>query len=258
MSTVLNVEEGIRALRKALRSGRGDAIDQAAAPYIAALRSPLAAYADRLVRSAWRSLGLEGDDLVQEAWIRALTYLTEPAGESIQTGEHLRRLLLRMIKQRFLDILDREEGRDEQGYDEAKAEEITGTVDLAEGLLWLEGGARQELIGALFAGEEAFRRVCPQKPKRRARHYQGYVLYTLARFYQSEVLSTSEAAALFERYIVLLGVSPDDWKVLESIASQPEAGEAELLQAVNGLCGTNLTDRGTLSVLRYELGLLAG
>ena len=173
MSIVLDAEEGILALRKALRSGLGAAIDRAAAPYIAQLRLPLAAYADRLVRSSWRPLGLEGDDLVQEAWLRALRYLTEPGGEAIQTGEHLRRLLLRMIKQRFLDMLNRAEGRDEQDYDEAQTEQAEGSADIGEGLLWLEAGSRQTLIGALFASEEEFRAACRQKPKRRTRHYRA-------------------------------------------------------------------------------------
>lgn len=258
MSTVIQAEEGILALRKALRSGLGAAIDRAAAPYIAQLRLPLAAYADRLVRSSWRPLGLEGDDLVQEAWLRTLRYLTEPGGEAIQTGEHLRRLLLRMIKQRFLDMLNRAEGRDDQDYGEAQLEQAGGSSDIGEGLLWLEAGTRQTLIGALFAGEEEFRAACRQKPKRRTRHYQGYVLYTLARFYQSEVLSESQAEALFARYVALLGIQAADWAALETVAARPGAGEAELMQAVNALCGTSLTDRGTLSVLRYELGLLAG
>ncbi len=258
MSTVIHAEEGILALRKALRSGLNAAIDRAAAPHIALLRLPLAAYADRLVRSSWRPLGVEGDDLVQEAWLRALRYLTEPGGEAIQTQEHLRRLLLRMIKQRFLDMLDRAEGRDEQVYDEMQTEQVGGDSDIGEGVLWLEAGARQTLIGALFAGEEEFRAACRQKPKRRTRHYQGYVLFTLARFYQSEVLSGNGVEALFVRYVTLLGVEPNDWMVLEIVASQPGAGEAELMQAVNALCGISLTDRGTLSVLRYELGLLAG
>lgn len=258
MSTVLHAEEGIHALRKALRSGLSAAIDRAAAPYIAQLRLPLAAYADRLVRSSWRPLGLEGDDLVQEAWLRALRYLTEPGGEAIQTGEHLRRLLLRMIKQRFLDMLNRAEGRGDQDYGEAQMEQAGGSTDIGEGLLWLEAGSRQTLIGALFAGEEEFRAACRQKPKRRTRHYQGYVLYTLARFYQSEVLSGSEVETLFARYVTLLGVAPTDWAALETVVSQPGAGESEVMQAVNTLCGTSLTNRETLSVLRYELGLLAG
>ena len=258
MLTVLDVEEGIIALRKALRSGQSTAIDRAAAPYIAALRVPLVSYADRLIRSSWRPLGLEGDDLVQDAWLRALRYLIEPAGEGIQTLEHLRRLLMRMVKQRFLDTLDRAEGRDEKGYEEAQAEQVAeGESDLGEGLLWLEAGQRQKLIGALFAGEEAFKAACSRKPKRRARHYQGYVLFTLAQFYQNEVLSDRAAASLFERYIALLGVSESDWETLEAVAARPGAGEAELMSAVSTLCETNMASRSTLSVLRYELGLLA-
>lgn len=259
MSTVLNAEKGVVALRKALRSGQSTAIDQAAAPYITSLREPLVAYADRLIRSSWRPLGLEGEDLLQDAWLRALRYLTEPAGEVIETFEHLRRLLMRMIKQRFLDTLDRAEGRDEKGYEEAQAEQVAeGESDLGEGLLWLEAGQRQKLIGALFAGEETFKAACSRKPKRRARHYQGYVLFTLAQFYQNEVLSDRAAAELFERYIALLGVSTSDWATLEAVAEQQGAGEAELMSAVSTLCETNLADRATLSVLRYELGLLAG
>ena len=72
------------------------------------------------------------------------------------------------------------------------------------------------------------------------------------------MLSQSATEALFARYVTLLGVAPTDWAVLERAASQPGVGEVELMQAVNALCGTTLTDRGTLSVLRYELGLLAG
>lgn len=257
MSTVLHTDEEIARLRKALRSGDGAAIDHAAAPLIRALWEPLVDQARRLIRSAWRPLGLEGEDLVQDAWIRALTYLIEPGGEAVRTQEHLLRLLLRMIKQRFFDTLDRAEGRDEQDFEDGKAEQVSGAAELGEGLLWLEAGARQKLIGALFAGDDAFRAACVGKPKRRARQYQSYVLFTLAEFYRREVLSDGAAAGLFERYVSLLGVAPEDWGRVEQVAAQPEAGDAELFAVVNTLCGTALAERKALYVLRHELGELA-
>ena len=213
--------------------------------------------ARRLVRSSWRPLGIEGEDLVQDAWIRALAYLTEPAGEALQTQEHLLRLLLRMVRQRFLDTLDRAQGRDEQDYDEGKVESLGGASELGEGLLWLEAGARQKLIGALFVSEDAFRAACVGKPKRRARQYQSYVLFTLADFYRREVLADQETAQLFERYISLLGVPFEDWQRVERVVTQPDTGDAELFTVVNTLCGTALAERKTLYVLRHELGDLA-
>ncbi|MBB6051478.1 hypothetical protein [Armatimonas rosea] len=258
MSTVIEPEESIVQLRWALRSGDSASIDRAVAPLIEALWQPLVDQARRMVRSSWRPLGLEGEDLVQEAWLRALTYLTEPAGEGIQTQEHLQRLLLRMVRQRFLDSVDRAEGRDDQEYDEGKAEAQAGQEELGEGLLWLEEGPRQQLLGALFESEEAFQAACARKPKRRRRHYQAYVLFLLATYYRTEVLASAETAAIFQRYVSLLGVASEDWRVLEQAAALPESGDSELFAAVNTVCGTTLAERGALYVFRYELGQLAG
>ena len=256
MSTVIPPEDSLVQLRKALKSGDGAAIDRATAPLIQALWEPLMDHARRLVRSSWRPLGLEGEDLVQDAWIRVLAYLIEPPGESVQTEQHLLRLLLRMIKQRFLDTVNRAEGRDEQDFVEGEAEQLRGASEPGEGLFWIEEGQRQKLIGALFAGESAFRAVCAGKPKRRARQYQSYVLFTLAEFYRREVLSDAESAALFARYITLLGVAPEDWTQVERVVATPESGEAELFEVVNALCGTALAERKALYILRHELGEL--
>jgi DNA-directed RNA polymerase specialized sigma24 family protein len=259
MSTVIPVEENVAHLRRALRTGDSSAIDRAAAPLISLLWSPLVSQARRLVHSSWRPLGLEGEDLVQDAWLRVLTYLVEPAGESVRTGEHLQRLLSRMIRQRFLDAVDRAEGRDDQDFEEEKAEQLAEpSASASAGLDWLEDGPRQQLMGALFESEEAFLSACTRKPRRRRRHYQAYVLFTLASFYQSEGVASPETAALFGRYIVLLGVAAKDWEALEHVAAAPGAGDAQLFEAVNGLCGTTLTGRADLYGLRYELGQLVG
>lgn len=259
MSTVLPLDEEVQALRRALRSGDRRAQDRAVEPLLQALSNVLLGQARRLVSSSWRPLGLEGEDLVQDAWVRALRYLLEPAGEAVQTYDHLRRLLSRMIKQRFLDAIDRAEGRGEEELEDQTVETVAdGNNDLGEGVLWLEDGKRQAVIGALFESDAAFLAACGQKPRRRRRHYQAYVLFVLARFYRDEVLSQRAAAELFARYVSLLGVASEDWEALEQVVAGPGTSESELFTAVNALCGTTLTDRGTLYSLRYELGQLAG
>lgn len=256
------VSQNVIYLRQALLKEDAAEVARVSGQLIELVGSSLKDYGDRLVRSTGRSLGVEGADLAQEAWARALRYLLSPEGESVCTDEHLIRLLWRIVHQRFLDSLERARGRGEWELDAPLAELGPGCtwadrVHDSRGpasLLWLEGGKRAELIKALFEGDAAFEEACVGKPRRRARQYRACVLFALAEFYQLEEVP----CALFERYVSLFGIHTQDWEALRCVVEKPSATEEQLFAIVNERCGTRIKNRMFLSVLRYELNLLAG
>jgi len=245
-----------------------DGINQHAAPLIEILAEPLREHAERLVRTTWHALGVDGYDLAQDAWIRVLQYLASPEGEGIVTVQHFQNLLWLILRQRFLDAVDRARGRDETELDapqgpfgEAMVEQVAQRQRRpGEGILWLEAGHRAELVYALFQDEEAFIALCRGKPSRRLKQYRACVLMALAECYQWEVGEgdVEGACALFSRYVALLGVPQADWEAVQQVACRPGVERSAVLAVVNARCGTQLRGNAILSVLRYELNQLAG
>lgn len=268
MTAVIPDGGWIVRLREALRTGDEREVREAAEPLIERLYAPLLDYCDRLVRSGRRPIGVEGDDLAQEAWATALRRLASEESEGVRDEFHFERLLRRIAKSRFLDCLDRQTRRNEAEldsppvgsvdesdgwYDELKASET------AEGDLFFGGeGTLLPLVEALFAGDDVFRYACRRTPRRRPKYYRALVLVSLGDYARNEIgAAQGDAAELLRRYVALLGIAAEDWAAVEAAAYGQENGAA-LLAAVNARCGTAIADRAVLSVLRYELYRLAG
>lgn len=246
-------------------------MDDAARPLIARHFEPLLLFCERMTRATRRRTSLEGGDLATDAWMGALRRLADDDASKIADEEHFRRLLFRIAQTRFYDALDREAGRDEIDLDVAFAvregeRDGAGVVgdqlaarERAEGnLLFGESGRFLPLVEAVFLGDEAFRELASERPRRKAKHFQAMVLFFLAEHFRDEIGSSyGEAANLFRRYLDLLSIPAELWGPMEDVALKEETGDAPLFEAVNGLCGTNLRDRVILSTLRYELSQLA-
>lgn len=197
-----------------------------------------------------------------------LQYLASPEGEGIVTLQHFQNLLWLILRQRFLDALDRSRCRGDEELDapygpfaEPLGDQLPSRKGgVGDGILWLEGGHRAELVALLFQDERAFLEACRGRPTRRLRQYRACVLMALAECYQWEVGEgdVEGARALFARYVQLLGVPLVDWEAVQAVACRPGSGREALLSVVNARCGTRLRGSAVLSVLRYELNQLAG
>jgi DNA-directed RNA polymerase specialized sigma24 family protein len=260
-------ENQLVQLRAALRQEPGAAtVDAAAAPLIARHFTDLLRFADRLAQSSRRRLVVEGADLAADAWLTALRRLTDDAGSGLTDENHFRLLLFRIVRTRFLDALEREQTRDDIELDVAYAVRESGESALGESLLaderaegdlfFGESGRFLPLVSAAFQGDEAFKNLSSQPPRRRARQYQALILFHLGEFFRREIGSGyGEQATLFRNYIELLEIPRETWNEVEDAALCDES-EVTLIATVNRLCETNIKDRTTLSVLRYELNQL--
>jgi hypothetical protein len=186
--------------------------------------------------------------------------------------QHFRQLLFRSVRTRFLDAIEKEQKRNDIELDAAYAireagneasgeplsESLPGGAQAEGDLFFGDGGRFLPLVTALFQGDDALRATAVQKPRRRARHYQAMAVVHLGEFFRREIgTSYGEQAQLFRRYIDLLEIPRTLWDPVEDEALNGEGLEG-LLGIVNRLCETNIKDRATLSVLRYELNQLAG
>ena len=261
-------------LRAALREEPGaPSLDAAAAPFIARYFEELLRTCDRLVEGSKRKLGLAGGDLAVDAWMAVQKRLADDTAGAIVDEEHFRKLLYRIAKTRFLDALEKETNRDEVELDGAYAVregdlsrggmgnfgDQLQAQDRAEGnLLFGERGRFLPLVEAAFQGDEALRALASQPPRRRAKQFQALVLFLLAEHFRNEIGTTyGELAILFRECLGLLSIPQETWEPVENIALDESAGDVELFAIVNRVCETNLKDRATLSVLRYELTQLA-
>jgi DNA-directed RNA polymerase specialized sigma24 family protein len=290
------VTREVIGLRAALRGETENALNARALDALAVRMSrALLPYADGLVRHSELRGKVDGTDLVQDAWLKVMRYLAGPSGDRVQDDTHLLRLIRVAVKSRLLDLLAKpgetqpldgpsNGGRDSEGDNgESRWERIPdpddeegAKKDLGEAIRWGIGdGQYLRLIEALFTSEAEFRRVCQKPPRRKARHYQAYVLCQLEVYLRSEtqggsdndaaVSAVQEAAALMREYVVTLGVPPAWWQAVEDAGgatidsgSEEEGPRPEVIAAVNQVCGTNLKDKGTLAVLRYEFNQLLG
>jgi hypothetical protein len=269
---VIRLRQALRGEEKTGGSGRPATAEDLAAPLIERLYEPLLEHCERLLRTANRPLGVEGVDLAQDAWVRLLRHLAGPNGEQIRGEEHLVRLLYRIVRSRFLDLLDRASIRNEVDFDApvrsasqwTVGEHVMGLQRTQEGLFLERDGVYLPLIEALFESDDAFRARCRRVPRRLAKHYRALVLFQLAETFRCEVALDSGGCLAgafvdrFRRYVELLGISSADWAAVERVACVVRSDDAALFQIVNERCQTRLNGRPIISVLRYELNQLAG
>jgi DNA-directed RNA polymerase specialized sigma24 family protein len=277
MSTVLTDVNAIQKLRAALQAQNQRAIDQAAAPIIEALHQDLCAFGNRLVRGTPRALGIDGDDLIQEAWVRVLKYLTTPSGLRVTTLEDLTKLLYRTAKNLFLDRLDSAATRGELELDAPTLSRSTESAsssfadylpspksesELGQGLFFAMDSAFLLLVTKIFSGDGVLREYCSEKPRRRAKHYQACILFAVAEHYKNEIIADGdrvtdrEVLRLFDRQVALLGISEPDWAAVSEIAGQKDVTDETLLSTINQRLDTAIKGRDALNTLRHELRIL--
>ncbi len=256
--------------------------EAAARPLVELAYNPLLRYCDRLAQQPGLRGYIEGADLAQDAWVKVIAHLRGANGERIRDDSHFVAMLNRAAVSRLLDLLPR-----------ARREVIAPDADAMEGraaaygvrasrtpeqeTVLLRDEARLDLIASLFEDEAAFRRVNQQrKNARHPRQYQALVLYELGEHYQCETETKDEAAqenygvaiaALFmDKWVSALGVPIALWEPVRAVAAlppdrnvEPTGGDtldARLAAAVNVVCQTNVRDRKTLAVYRYEINQL--
>lgn len=276
MPTVIQSEDSIRRLRDALRRGDTRTVNQIVGQLILPIYDDVLNHAEKLIRQAARPLGVEGADLMQEAAVRMIAYLERPESAWVRTSTDLTKLLYSTVRNRFLDVLEQAQRRNERELDAPLGNRVAegATATLSDYLVaspsedetrlfWDNDGIYLPLIEALFTSDDAFRAQCYEPPHRRPRQYRACVLFGLAEYFRSEFVATNKAPNRadqrhFTRYLELLGVPPNDWAaVVASLEREPESDTA-LFTAINELYGTNLQDRSTLTTLRYDLRQLSG
>jgi len=257
-------------------------LDATHRPLVDGARDALLRYCNWLARQSALRGYAEAEDLAQDAWNKMMVYLAGPNGERVRDDAHFARLLNRAAFSRFLDLLPR--ANRETAASEADALEgrtsawgATGARTPESEVITLSDEGLCDLIALLFADEEAFQRINRRrKNARHPRQYQAFVLYGLGERYRSETGAENEAteegsqlaAWLLDKFADGLGVPLALWEAVRTAAALPphtgpsgdnggnDALEAGLAGTVNGLCGTNVRDRKTLAVYRYELNQL--
>lgn len=277
----LTITRHVATLRAALRApleangtrGVDDGMGALPPFWIDTINRTLLAYGNRLARNAGLR-GVEGGDLVQDAWLKVMSYLAGPNGDRVQDDAHLLRLLRVALKSRLLDLLEKPGERSSTVI--GRGVNIEGGMAAGMPDLLRESaseGRYQRLIEALFAGEEAFREVCRHPPRRRARQYRAFVLCLAGAFLRNETCGGGEhnpvvaTVALVRAYMLSVGVPLKIWAPVEAASlaepsvesvgqSEEDASDEAILEVVNRVCGTNLRNRATLAVLRYEFNQL--
>ncbi|MBC8103791.1 MAG: hypothetical protein H7Z41_14545 [Cytophagales bacterium] len=266
----------VHLLRAALRqesAGKTAAAARAIDALIARLQGPLLQYCDGLARQSAGSRTalatdrrVDGEDLAQEAWTKALRYIAGSGGDRIADDDHLQRLLRCAAKTLFLDrvsrgaapraIVELDAPANQGAYGESgerslietlAAPLVTGPVGGAASPagLFFQDERYAPLIEQLFTDEAGFHRAYRRKHQRRPRQYQAFVLYQFGLFFRDEAATPSGGAGegavemghLIERYAALLGIPKDTWQAVS---------EAALASAALGPAPTDTVSDATL------------
>jgi DNA-directed RNA polymerase specialized sigma24 family protein len=260
--------------------------ESALAPLLDAFHEPLLRFARQKLRQANRPLGIEAEDLVQEAWAQLIARLQKACLQKESVGffrddEHALNFLYRVVLTRFLDARDRQpadrvyeldapfgsEVGSQYGGDDAEATGIDrlvapSTSRAESALFFAHEGTRERLLQSLFESEEAFRAACLEPPRRRARQYQAMVLYYLVQMIQETmgIIDPEEAASTVMRLGMLIGLPDSVQMALVPIVqtvqmTQTESSQA-ILQQINALCGTKIDNVQNFGKMRHEINQL--
>lgn len=269
----------VARLREALRGTDERALDGAAGPVLERMYRPLLRYCEALLRGAPAARRImDGEDLALEAWHKTLRHLRGERGDRIADPEHFERLIRCAARSILLDMLDRPSTAMHHAtveMTERDADETSMTGRSRDHLVTPEAGTfltdrrHVQLVEMLFTEETRFRNEFRQANQRHPRHYRALVLYELGDFLREEAggdpgPGSEYMTRMMRRYVRLLGVPEDDWQRIETAALSPQEEEESgsdlvpaLRDAVNEVCGTRLTGRAFLSVLRYEMNRFA-
>ena len=274
----------ISKLQKVLQSNASDRAREAAlAPVMDAFHERLIRFARQKIRQSSRPLGIDVEDLVQEAWMQLIARLQNPDAAPIKDEDHAFYLLRRVVLTRFLDTLDKQPDRPVYELDApvSSADSVSESGQTGADRLYAptstrpdsglffseEDGVREQFLPALFESDEAFRAVCSHPPRRRARQYQATVLYYVLKMIADtggSNLSLRQEMAL--RVGTLIGIPQ---KVQDSLVTilradseiseennSANSEEAIWLEHINELCGTTIENTEHFGKMRYELNQL--
>ncbi len=245
----------LTALVAALQGHESRRAATLAAPLVAHCLGRTVRRCERLVGSVCGNLGVDGEDIAMEAWERVLRRIA--TGSLVVTDElHFERLLMRVARHCFLDHLERNRRfplpiplPTTQIHDSPTA---MGVRNSAEADLLL--GANSEhlrWVERLFRWPDHRWALIEPRPLRRApRVYRALVLFHLGEMVRGDTSETQ--SGLVRRFARLLDIPDQLWEPIYDTAVAPGTDETTLLAAVNDVCGTQIADRATLSVLRYE------
>jgi DNA-directed RNA polymerase specialized sigma24 family protein len=256
----------VATLQQALQSNASDRVREAAlAPLLDAYNEPLVRFARQKLRQSTRPLGLDVEDLVQEAWTQLILRLQKVESAPIRDDDHAFYFLRRVVLSRFLDAIDKQPVEANYELDAPFAEDTiadeVGTDRLfasddtrAEAsLFFAQEGTRERMLHALFESEEAFRSVCTEPPRRRVRQYQATVLYYLLILIE-EMASGEKQIAVVEKMATLIGIPR---AMQEKIKRYLPIEEIEAIAAaVNAICETKIENTQNFGKIRYELNQL--
>jgi len=229
----------------------------------AALAAPLVEYClgrtvrrcERLVGSVSGTLGVDGEDIALEAWERVLRRIAS-GSLAVSDEAHFERLLMRVARNCFIDHLERN-----RRFPLTVSLPTTQVQDSSAGMTIRNTAETDLLLGAnsehlrwverLFRWPDHRWALIEPRPLRRApRAYRALVLFHLGEMVRSD--DSESRLGLVHRFARLLEVPDDLWQPICDAASAPASDDTALLAAVNDVCGTQIADRATLSVLRYE------
>jgi DNA-directed RNA polymerase specialized sigma24 family protein len=258
-------------LQKALQSDASESKREAAlTPLLDAFHERLIRFARQKMRQSTRSLGLDVEDLVQEAWTQLFLRLQNPQGVPFRDDDHTFYFLRRVILTRFLDAIDKQPTQPVYELDAPIGDEdesgqvgsdllVASSATRAEGsLFFATEGVREQLLHALFESDEAFRAVCTHPPRRRVKQYQAAVLYYLLQMIQ-EMAGESLAMRqdMLRRMGELIGI-PIALQDRLILVLKHYLSEEDLLVKINDLCETKVEHIQNFGKLRYELNQLCG
>jgi DNA-directed RNA polymerase specialized sigma24 family protein len=258
----------VQTLTQVLRDNASDSKREAAlAPLLDAYHEPLIRLARQKLRQSNRPLGLEMEDLVQDAWMQLILRLQKTDAPPIQDDHHAFAFLRRVVLTKFLDAIDKQPAVPvyelDAPFDESDTSSQTGGDRLissestrAEGTLFFaHEGVREQLLHALFESEDAFRDACKQPPRRRARQYQAMVLYYLVQMI-ADMADPQDRPVLFNKMSDLIGVPKGMQEKLIGVLVSEELKESEILSIINALCETKIENSQNFGKMRYEINQL--
>ncbi len=258
-------------------------LSRASDPLIAELSPILLRYCTFLTRRAKQGGMLDGDDLAQEAWSRALLYLRGEKGDRIQSDTHFKNLLFRCAETRMVDLGRRrgvattEDAFTDAERTDTRTEQAPAPRVLPDVLRRAEQSDWAKWLDVLFSGTALeFREACRSPVRRRPVVYQAFVLITLAGFLrvlQAESGARGESgSALLRELARYLPIPARFWEIAETVArnavppvsdngddrAKPDAGVNEsVIQAVCADLDAPNISRATFHVLRNEARTLA-
>jgi DNA-directed RNA polymerase specialized sigma24 family protein len=259
----------VEKLTNVLRSNASDSKREAAlAPLLDAYHEPLIRLARQKLRQSNRPLGLEVEDLVQDAWMQLILRLQNTDAVPIRDDHHAFAFLRRVVLTKFLDAIDRQPdafvyeldapfetgGEGDTGGQTGGDRLIAPATSRAEGTLFFaQEGVREQLLNALFESEDAFRSVCQQPPRRRAKQYQAMVLYYLLQM-MIDMAEPEDRPELLTKTCVLIGIPKEIIGKLSLLLK--ETKEEKILGFINDICGTKIENVQNFGKMRYEMNQL--